>query len=380
MEKRKLPIGIQDFESLRKDGYLYVDKTELIYQLISQGCYYFLSRPRRFGKSLLLSTIKEFFLGKKELFDGTIGPRLAIADKDDITWEKHPVLYLDLKTQKYDSLESLYFVLDRFLREYEDLLELPAGGEYLGPRFESVIEAVKVKAGKNVVILVDEYAEPMLQAIGNPELQESFRSMLIGFYCALKSMGAHIKFSLLTGVTKFRMASEFSGLNNLHDISMDYKFWNICGISEDELRENFHEEITRLADANGMTYSECIDDLRQYYGGYRFNEKSSGVHTPFSILLALGSSTFRNYWFENGTPSYLVNFLKKCDENLQEMVPSHMSSNTLYSSSNLISLMYQSGYLTISSFDSCFELYTLDFPNKEVKAAFINCAKDSQSK
>jgi len=375
MEKRKLPIGIQNFESLRKDGYLYVDKTELIYRLVSQGRYYFLSRPRRFGKSLLMSTIKAFFLGKKELFDGTIGPRLAIAEKEDVTWEEYPVLHLDLNTQKYDTPESLNYVLDRFLREYEDLLGLPAGGEYLGPRFEIVIKTTNVKIGKKVVILVDEYDKPMLQAIGNPDLQESFRSTLKGFYGALKSMDEHIQFAFLTGVTKFGQVSVFSDLNNLNDISMSPNYWNICGISGDELKENFHEEISRLADANGMTYDKCIDALRQRYDGYHFEESVPGVYNPFSVLLTFDSNKFGNYWFETGTPSYLVYLLQEHGYNLQKMVTCPISSKKLYSKgsdTDPIPVIYQSGYLTIKDYDPRFKTYILDFPNQEVKEGFLD--------
>ncbi len=231
---RKLPIGIQDFESLKKDGYLYVDKTEQIYRLISTGRYYFLSRPRRFGKSMLISTLKALFGGKKDLFDG-----LAIASKPDFIWEKCPVLHLDLNTNRYDRKEVLSRKIEESLYQWE--LEYGCLREDLpyGMRFENVIRAACEKTGQRAVILVDEYDKPMLQAIGNPLLREEFRAILKGFYEALKSMDGCIRFALLTGVTKFGKVSVFSDLNNLEDISMNRQYHDICGISNEELMQLF---------------------------------------------------------------------------------------------------------------------------------------------
>ena len=232
----KLPIGIQDFESLRKDGYLYVDKTEHVYRLVSEGRYYFLSRPRRFGKSLLISTIKALFQGKRELFKG-----LAIDQKEDWDWAEHPVMHLDLNTEKYDSKEKLENLLNDFLVKEEAKYGRQESETSLGLRFQGLIQRAYEKTGQRVVILVDEYDKPMLQAIGNKELQDEYRGTLKGFYGALKSMDGCIKFAMLTGVTKFGKVSVFSDLNNLRDISLDYDYHSICGITEQELLTCFSE-------------------------------------------------------------------------------------------------------------------------------------------
>ena len=243
----KLPIGIQDFESLRKDGYLYVDKTEHVYRLVSEGRYYFLSRPRRFGKSLLISTIKALFQGKRELFKG-----LAIDQKEDWDWAVHPVLHLDLNTEKYDSKEKLEGKLNSFLSENEKLYGREEWENTFGIRFEVIIKRAYEKTGQRVVILVDEYDKPMLQAIGNKELQDEYRGTLKGFYGALKSMDGCIKFAMLTGVTKFVKVSVFRDLNYLRDISMLPKFHDICGVTEEELLRTFDDNINELAENNGM--------------------------------------------------------------------------------------------------------------------------------
>ena len=366
---RKLPIGIQDFESLKMDGYLYVDKTEQIYRLISTGRYYFLSRPRRFGKSLLLSTIKAIFEGKRELFDG-----LAIAAKPDITWEKHPVLHLDLNTNKYDSPEVLDTKLSEALSQWEIVYDCARPDLPLGMRFENVIRNAYEQTGLRVVILVDEYDKPMLQAIGSVELQEAFRATLKGFYGALKSMDGCIRFAMLTGVTKFGKVSVFSDLNNLNDISMDADYHDICGISEAELHSLFAPEICNMASSNHLTEEECKAVLRKKYDGYHFNRKSHGIYNPFSVLMCFSKKDFGSYWFETGTPSYLVYLLQKHDYNLEEMSHQKATEDVLNSidaaSTNPIPVIYQSGYLTIKDYDPRFRTYTLGFPNEEVEEGF----------
>jgi len=366
---RKLPIGIQDFEKLRIEGCVYIDKTEQIYNLITRGCYYFLSRPRRFGKSLLISTIKAFFLGKKELFDG-----LAIAGKPDVDWTEHPVLHLDLNTQEYNAAEKLNNVLNTALSAWEDLYGKDPTAKDWGPRFEGVIRRAHEKTGQRVVILVDEYDKPMLQAIGNPELQDAYRATLKGFYGALKSMDAHIKFAMLTGVTKFGKVSVFSDLNHLTDISMDARYYDICGMREQDLSECFKPEIENLAAANGMTFDECLTAMRQRYDGYHFEETAPGMYNPYSVLLTLAKQKFGNYWFETGTPTYLVQLLQMHDYNLEEMSHVNADADTLNSidggSTNPIPVIYQSGYLTIKDYDRRFKTYTLGFPNEEVEEGF----------
>ena len=366
----KLPIGIQDFESLRKDGYLYVDKTEQVYRLVSEGRYYFLSRPRRFGKSLLLSTIKALFQGKRELFKG-----LAIDQKEDWEWAEHPILHLDLNTNKYDKPEVLEKKLEESLSEWEKLYECVRPDLPLGMRFENVIKYAYEKTGQRVVILVDEYDKPMLQAIGNKELQDEYRGTLKGFYGALKSMDGCIKFAMLTGVTKFGKVSVFSDLNNLEDISLDYNYYDICGITEQELLTCFSEQIDALARRSKLTRDECIEKLRKMYDGYHFCEDAPGMYNPFSVLSTFKKQSFGSYWFETGTPSYLVELLKRHHYDLEEMSKSEVTADVLNSidaeSHDPIPVIYQSGYLTIKGYDTEFQMYHLGFPNQEVEEGFI---------
>ena len=372
MEQLKtLPIGIQNFESLRKDGFLYVDKTELIYKLIKGGRYYFLSRPRRFGKSLLMSTIHAVFDGKRELFDG-----LAIADKADMDWTKHPVLHLDLNTEKYDSKERLEGQLNNFLAQQEAIYGKNENEVSFGLRFEGVIQRAYDKTGKGVVILVDEYDKPMLQAIGNEELQNEFRNTLKGFYGALKSKDGCIKFALLTGVTKFGKVSVFSDLNNLKDISMDRRFVEVCGLTETEITTTLAKYVEGFADACGMTFEETVAKMKKMYDGYHFREDTIGMYNPFSVLNALDSHDFGSYWFETGTPTYLAELLRKHNYNLARMATCQTTVKVLDSidpnSTSPIPVIYQSGYLTIKDYDPQFKLYTLGFPNEEVEEGFID--------
>ncbi len=365
---RNLPIGIQNFESLRADGYLYVDKTELIYRLITTGRYYFLSRPRRFGKSLLMSTIHSYFSGRKDLFEG-----LAI-EKLEKEWMEHPVLHLDLNTNKYDCLEALENILEEFVVGQEAIYGSNPAEKGLGRRFQGIIRRAHEKTGRKVVILVDEYDKPMLQAIGNPELQEAYRATLKGFYGALKSMDGCIKFALLTGVTKFGKVSVFSDLNNLNDISMDLEYNSICGITEKELLSNFDEYSERLAANNDMSKDEAVTKLREQYDGYHFHQKGEGVYNPFSLLNCFTKKEFKSYWFETGTPTYLVQLLQERGYDLEEMSRVKADADELNcidsTSNNPIPVIYQSGYLTIKGYDPEFGTYTLGFPNAEVEEGF----------
>jgi hypothetical protein len=359
---KNLPIGIQNFESLRKNNFLYIDKTELIYNLIKGGRYYFLSRPRRFGKSLLMSTIHAIFDGKRELFDG-----LAIADKEDMNWAKHPVLHLDLNTEKYDNKEKLEKKINLFLTQMESVYGANPNEQTYSTRFEGIIQRAYDKTGQGVVILVDEYDKPMLQAIGNEELQNEFRGTLKGFYGALKSMDGCIQFALLTGVTKFGKVSVFSDLNNLKDISMDHRYATICGITEKELKSTMSPYVKRMAEANNMTTDECFEKLKQQYDGYHFCEDSVGMYNPFSLLNAFDENRFKSYWFETGTPTYLVELLQHNEYNLNDMEHAKVDADTLNSidstSQDPIPVIYQSGYLTIKDYDPEFGEYTLGFPN-----------------
>lgn len=369
MGRKLYPVGIQNFESLRRDGYFYVDKTAKIFELARTGRYYFLSRPRRFGKSLLVSTLEAYFQGKKELFKG-----LAMEGLEK-EWKQYPILHLDLNTQKYETEASLESVLNENLAVWESLYG--RNENEIGParRFAGVIRRAHEKTGERVVILVDEYDKPMLQSIGDEKRQDAYRSTLKAFYGALKSQDGNIKFALLTGVTKFGKVSVFSDLNNLMDISRDYRYFDICGISEEELLKNFSEDIHELASANGQTFEQACEQLKTDYDGYHFCPDSPGMYNPFSILNTFAKKTYGSYWFETGTPTYLVELLKQSNYDLEEM--SHVETDadvldSIFTDDNPIPVIYQSGYLTIKGYDKRFGIYTLGFPNREVEEGFMN--------
>ena len=372
----KLPVGIQSFESLRNEGYVYIDKTPLVWRMVDEGKYYFLSRPRRFGKSLLMSTIQAFFEGKKQYFDGTVGEPLFIATDESVKWDwqSYPVLHLDLNTDNYSSREVLEDRLNKFLNSQEELFGVSHAEKTIGQRFEGVIERAYKQTGRGVVILIDEYDKPLLQAIGNKELQNEFRSTLKAFYGALKSMDGCIKFAFLTGVTKFGKVSVFSDLNNLEDMSMSPRFVEICGITEQELTTQLKPYIENLAADNSMTYEQAVEKLRYYYDGYHFREHARGLYNPFSVLNTLKNKAFKSYWFETGTPTYLATLLVRHNYNLEEMANVEVSEDVLNSidseSTDPIPVIYQSGYLTIKDYDEEFGLYRLGFPNKEVEDGF----------
>ena len=367
MSEKKYPIGIQNFESLRKDGYMYVDKTAWVYKLVNTGRYYFLSRPRRFGKSLLLSTIEAYLEGKRELFEG-----LAIEQLEK-NWTKYPILHLDLNTEKYTTPEALDAILDDALSSWESLYGRRESERSLSLRFQGIIRRACEQTGERVVILVDEYDKPMLQAIGNPELQTAYRDTLKAFYGALKSRDGYIKFAMLTGVTKFGKVSVFSDLNNLQDISMWDRYADVCGVSEEELLRDFSGDIRMLGEANGMSEEETLAKLRENYNGYHFCEDCIGVYNPFSLLNTFAQKRFRSYWFETGTPTYLVELLKMHRYNLEDLAHEVTTADVLNSvdsaSTNPVPVVYQSGYLTIKEYDPRFETYTLGFPNREVEEA-----------
>lgn len=365
------PIGRQNFENLRNEGFVYVDKTALIYKLVKEGSVYFLSRPRRFGKSLLLSTLEAYFCGKKELFKGLAIEQL---EKD---WHTYPVLHLDLNAEKYENIKELENILDTYLREWENKYNsIETGNTSLAQRFRAVIRAAKEKTGRGVAVLIDEYDKPILQAIDNPSLQEQFRNTLKAFYGVLKSADADLKFALLTGVTKFSKVSVFSDLNNLKDISMSPRFHNICGITEEELHTVFDEEIGELASANNQTKEEAYAQLRTNYDGYHFSYNTDGIYNPFSILWTLSERRYGSYWFSTGTPTYLVELIKKTNFNIEDLSGYEASEEQMNSihvnDIDPIPVLYQSGYLTVAGYDKEFELFTLDYPNEEVKAGFIN--------
>ena len=363
------PVGIQNFESLRRDGYFYVDKTAKIYELAKTGRYYFLSRPRRFGKSLLISTLEAYFQGKRELFEG-----LAIEGLEK-EWKDYPVIHLDLNAKKFDTEEDLIRLIDRQLLVYESVYGSVPTDVTIDDRFVSLIRNAAEKSGERVVILVDEYDKPMLQAIGNDGLQSQYRNTLKAFYGVLKSMDGYIKFALLTGVTKFGKVSVFSDLNNLEDISRNKYYADICGISEEELLKNFSDDIQELASANGQSFDQACEQLRTDYDGYYFCPGSIGIYNPFSLLNTLKSRQYGSYWFETGTPTYLVELLKKHKYDLYRMAHEKTTSDVLdsidASSTNPIPVIYQSGYLTIKGYIPEPRIYELGFPNREVEEGFL---------
>jgi len=364
------PIGIQSFEDIRRGGYVYVDKTELIYKLAATGKYYFLSRPRRFGKSLLVSTMEAYFQGKKELFEG-----LAIAslEKD---WVEYPVLHLDLSGVAYNQEDVIEKVLDNALCKWEREYGSENNSDIPGIRFGNVIEAAYRKTGRQVVILIDEYDKPVIDNLDRPELQDKMRETLRGFYGVMKGHGGFIRFAFLTGVTKLGKMSVFSDLNNLTDISMDARYTDICGISEADLKDYFSESVRELAEANGLSDDECRQKLALMYDGYHFHQISMGVYNPFSLLNTFDVKEFKEYWFETGTPSFLVKVMRKTSYDVTrlsgDLVGSSLLTDVNTAFLNPVPLLYQSGYLTIKGFDPRFNLYTLGFPNMEVKDGFLN--------
>lgn len=366
----KYPIGIQNFEDLRRNGFTYVDKTQFIYKLADEGKYYFLSRPRRFGKSLLLSTIEAYFQGKKKLFEG-----LSIYEKET-EWKQYPIFHIDLNTANFGEEGSLYNVLNDYLSAWEDQYGTRESEVTLPLRFKGVIARAAEKEGRNVVILVDEYDKPILQTFHDKELQDNYRNELKAFYSVLKTQDRHIKFAFLTGVTKFGKVSVFSDLNNLMDISMDNRYISICGITENELKANFKEGIVELSDATGDTEEATIEKLRANYDGYHFVANSIGIYNPFSLLNTLARLKFDDYWFETGTPTFLVELMKLHHYELRNLTKEQISADVINSidsmSTNPIPVIYQSGYLTIKGYNERFKKYKLGFPNQEVEQGFLN--------
>lgn len=363
----KYPIGIQDFEDLQRNGYAYVDKTNFVYKLADEGKYYFLSRPRRFGKSLFLSTLEAYFQGKKELFKG-----LAIYDLET-EWKKYPIFHIDLNTANFREKDSLYMVLNDYLTTWESKYGARESEATLALRFKGVIARAAEKEGCGVVILIDEYDKPILQTLRDPELQAEHRAQLKAFYSVLKTQDRYIKFAFLTGVTKFGKVSVFSDLNNLTDISMDHRYISICGMTEKELLTNFKEGINELAEANGDSETETIAKISMRYAGYHFEENSEEIYNPFSVLNTLANSRYDDYWFKANTHTFLIDILKKHDYCITDLNKAQVKVNMMNNvDSNPIPVIYQSGYLTIKSYDERFKNYQLGIPNKEVEEGILN--------
>ena len=377
---RKLPIGIQSFKVLRNDRYLYVDKTEYLFRLVQSGRVYFLSRPRRFGKSLFLSTLETYFLGQKELFTKLY---LEKAEEEQAefeqraAWEAYPVLYLDFNTGNYIESDELGMNLNRHLCKWEELYGVEPSEQNFALRFAGVITRACQQTGKQVVILVDEYDKPLLQTMGvNETLNEQYRNTLKAFYSVIKTCDQYIRFAFLTGVTKFSKISIFSDLNNLRDISMEKQYAGICGITQAELEANFQPEIQALASEQDLTYQQTVTTLKQWYDGYCFSPAGDNMYNPFSVLNAFVKERFGSYWFSTGTPTFLVNYLKEAHYFIPDLdgnVELNESGLETYRAvtENALPILFQSGYLTIIGYIKEARLYKLGFPNDEVRYGFL---------
>lgn len=377
---RKLPIGIQSFEKLREDGYLYVDKTEYIWDLVNSGAVYFLSRPRRFGKSLLISTMQAYFEGKKELFDG-----LAISEHEaekpiEEQWRSYPVIHFSLAGGEFTREGGLAAALDADMSYIARKYGLDANdiaGDDISVRLKKLIRSLKERTGSQVVVLVDEYDKPLLANISmNTGLLEKNRIVYKGIFGILKDMDAYLKFVFFTGVTKFSKVSIFSDLNQLRDISLESEFSGICGITENELQKNFQENIKIMSEAQDLTINETLERLSRTYDGYHFSSQSEGVYNPFSLLNAFASKKFGRYWFETGTPAFLIKKLQESGANVQDFSTGIRATESRLMNSHaddfdLIPLYYQSGYLTIKGYDPVFQEYILSYPNDEVRYGYI---------
>jgi hypothetical protein len=375
--KRRLPIGIQDFISIREDGFCYVDKTARIHQLISgSGRAFFLSRPRRFGKSLLCSTLGAIFEGRRDLFGKIAGnPGLAI-DTLEWGWKKYPVIMLDLNPGNYrEGVVILNSALHNALSVIARSYGIELKGEFVPEQFSNLIRDMNELSKEKVVVIIDEYDKPMLSTIDDPELCAKFRDTLKGFYGVLKSSDRHLQFVFLTGVTKFSHVSVFSDLNHLVDLSLDPRYADICGITQEEMEENFGPEIDTVLKDSGKNREEYMGEMRRFYNGYRFSPKPLSVYNPFGLLNHFDKSgEFLSYWYETGTPTFLIRLIIKQKINIINLTNMQVGYEDFckYDIEEMKAepLLYQSGYLTISDYDGELNQFTLDYPNEEVRASF----------
>jgi hypothetical protein len=366
---KKLPIGAQDFGALRELGFFYIDKTDYVYRLAHSYKMVFLSRPRRFGKSLFLSTLAAYFEGRKDVFQG-----LAMEELEQ-DWIEYPVLRLDLNAANYKDTEALLTIIESYVQDWEKEYGTSTWKD-LPRRFRAVVERAHAKTGKQVVVLIDEYDKPLLETIDNPDLQWEYKKILKAFYGVLKSSDAHLRFVMLTGVTKFGQVTVFSDLNQLHDITMHRDYATALGITEEELHREFDEELHTLAKENEMSYAEAVNEVRRRYNGYRFSENAEGVYNPFSCLNLFSTAFFDNYWFHTGTPTFLVELLKKEDEDLRNVdgvqLPVEHFADYRADADTPYPVLFQAGYLTIKDYDRRHQIYTLGYPNEEVKFGFLH--------
>ena len=365
----KYPIGIQTFSNIREEQYLYVDKTQYVYELANTKKYVFLSRPRRFGKSLLISTFHAYFNGRKELFKG-----LAI-DQLEKEWKQYPVLHFSLSMAKRGTVEDLDSVISTQLKWAEKGNGLTANDGNITTRMGDLVKNLYAKTHEKVVILIDEYDAPLLTVLHDKERLEAIRTELQSFYSPLKDLDPYLRFVFITGISKFSQLSIFSQLNNLFNISMLPKYAALCGITQQELEDNFQEGISGLAQSQNISKDDVLQKLKRQYDGYHFAAKSPGVYNPFSLLYAMDTEQIGNYWFATGTPTFLVNMIRKFHTDITKIDGSLASAQEFDAPTedmhSILPLFYQSGYITIKDYDPILDSYTLGFPNEEVKVGLL---------
>ncbi|MCF2581955.1 ATP-binding protein [Bacteroides caecigallinarum] len=368
----KYPIGIQSFEQIIEDGYVYIDKTDLVYKLTHEGKIYFLSRPRRFGKSLLISTLKNYYLGNKDLFKGL---KIDYMEKN---WNVYPVFHVDFNGSNFtipgELEKKIKFQVSEWEKHYGLLNNETELG--VGDRFSEVLRAAHEQTGRRAVVLIDEYDKPILDVLDvDASLEDSHRNILKAFYSVFKVADSHLQFVLLTGVTKFSQVSIFSGFNQPDDISMDTRYETLCGVTQEELQFYFTEPISDMAKIYHCTEEEMMQRLKGQYDGYHFSEKLTDVYNPFSLLNAFNKKSIRDYWFSSGTPTYLIRLLAHFKENINELIGRYYSPEQFIDYKADVELplpmIYQSGYLTIKDYDMDFNTFLLDFPNNEVRNGFL---------
>ena len=369
--QRRYPIGIQTFSRVIRDGYMYVDKTDLIWQLKNYATYIFLSRPRRFGKSLLTSTLEAYFQGEKELFKG-----LKIMELEQ-EWRQYPVLRLDLSTAKgKGSADELRHALSFILAPYERVYGSNPEEHTPGQKLMGLIHRAYEQTGQQVVVLIDEYDAPLLEVLHEHEQLEAMRNVMQEFYVQLKANERYIKFCFITGITRLSQMNIFSALNNLTNISLQPQFANICGISEAELDAVFQPDIKMMAEEYDCSAEEMKRRLKLRYDGYRFSWKSPDIYNPYSLLSAFANLAIRNYWFETGTPSFLIKMMRKFHYNITQMdnieSTDYAINRPTEAMTTMVPLLYQSGYLTIKDYDREAEIYTLSIPNLEVRIGYAD--------
>lgn len=366
----KYPIGIQTFPKIREGHYLYVDKTKYIVDFLKKGySYVFLSRPRRFGKSLFASTLQAYYEGRKELFDG-----LALGEYEK-EWVRHPVLHFDMSGAKHFNEKELNLYLYYELSQKERVYNITPKYKEPNIRLMNLVQTAYEQSGQKVVLLIDEYDAPLLDVVHDDATLDSLRQIMRNFYSPIKKLDPYLQFTFITGITKFSQLSIFSELNNLNNISMLDQYSAICGISKDELTTTMRPDVEGLAKSLGKTYDETLAELKGYYDGYHFSQHSEDIYNPFSLMKALGNVMISPYWFESGTPTYLINVLKKYHVGAMDIEQKSVGIDDFDVSpeqmTSPLPLLYQSGYLTIKKYNPLMQRYSLDYPNKEVRIGML---------